>query len=187
MSAVSSRPRIRSIVLPVASSTPELVAAAGQQLLASGAPVQLAQFTSALVVACTRASALAGFRAATVVRVSGVQTRIVATSPAGHALVTEIRVSLSGEASLATEVVGLRDGSCQGILDQFDSALEAEGVRGSAPTRRFTGGVCELAAARAFSRRLAPSRLEKPLAAGPPRNSRRRAQGPKSLRTRRDA
>jgi hypothetical protein len=50
--------------------------------------------------------------------------------------------------------VGLHDGSCNEILDRFDAALAAEGVRAGAPRRSFTGGVCELAAAREFVRRL---------------------------------
>ena len=79
--------------------------------------------------------------------------RVIATDPAGRTLVTEIVNSRDGEPGLETEVVGVTDGSCNPILDAFDKALEAEGVHSAPPTRKFTGGVCELAAAREFVRK----------------------------------
>jgi hypothetical protein len=54
---------------------------------------------------------------------------------------------------MATEVVGISDGSCHAILDGFDRALEAQGVRAGPPRRKYTGGVCQLAAAQEFVRR----------------------------------
>ncbi len=42
------------------------------------------------------------------------------------------------------------DGSCNLILEAFYKALESEGVRAQSPKRKYTGGVCELAAVRDF-------------------------------------
>jgi hypothetical protein len=46
--------------------------------------------------------------------------------------------------------MGVTDGSCNEILDAFDRALEEAGVRAAPPKRKYTGGVCELAAARDY-------------------------------------
>jgi hypothetical protein len=95
----------------------------------------------------------------------------VATDPAGRSLVTEIGTLPSGEASLTTEVVGVRDGSCGQILDRFDATLERLGVHAGPPQRRSTGGVCELAAARDLLRKKAlgsvrrAQRLNRPVSA----------------------
>jgi hypothetical protein len=80
---------------------------------------------------------------------------VIATDPAGRSLVTEIGTLPSGEASLATEVVGVRDNSCGQILDRLDAILERLGVHAGPPQRKSTGGVCELAAARDLLRKKA--------------------------------
>jgi hypothetical protein len=109
-------------------------------------------FNERLVAACTRASAVSGF-ANIVTRVDACgATRIVATSESGAALVTEIPPLGDADARMATELVGLYDGTCTEVMNRFDVALEAEGVRAAPPHRQFTGGVCELAAAREFVR-----------------------------------
>lgn len=51
---------------------------------------------------------------------------------------------------MTTEIVGISDGSCKHIMDIFDRALRNQGVKSSIPKRRFTGGVCEMAAAKEF-------------------------------------
>lgn len=134
-----------------ASSVAE-VERAGRLLLGRLEAAHQEVFTGALVVACSNAAVKAGFASVeTAPGVSGV-VRVIATDPSGRALVTEVAAAEGGP-SIRTEVVGVSDGSCQRILDDFDKALEAEGVRAAAPRRAVTGGVCELAAARDFLRR----------------------------------
>lgn len=83
--------------------------------------------------------------------------RFAATDALGRTLITEITAPVGGDARVETEVVGVSDGSCNRILDDFDNALEAEGVRSQPAERKFTGGVCELAAVRDFlTRKVAP-------------------------------
>ncbi len=106
---------------------------------------------NALVMACSRACLTLGFDRLEVRSGSGETTRVIATNPAGKTLVTEITAGAAPK--METEVVGVSDASCHAILDAFDAALEAEGVRSAPPQRRLTGGVCELAAAREFVRR----------------------------------
>lgn len=152
---------------------------AGRVLLGRLEAAHQQVFTGALVVACSNASLKAGFGSVeTAPGVSG-GVRIIATDPAGRSLVTEIGGVGEGAQSIRTEVVGVSDGSCQRILDDFDKALEEEGVRADAPRRTVTGGVCELEAARDFVRRkLKPRGTAAPQAAAQAgeKASRRRAQ-----------
>lgn len=112
-------------------------------------------FVESLTVACERATLAAGFQTVEVARGIGDTVRVVGSNPAGHALVTEIDINPRHEPTIETEVVGVTDGRCNSILDKFEAALAEAGVRGTPPKRRFTGGVCELSAAKEFLRRKA--------------------------------
>jgi hypothetical protein len=109
-------------------------------------------FTETLAIACRRAAEKLGFVQADLLRLPE-QVRIIATDAKGRTLVTEIGRDTRKGTSIATEVVGVSDGSCQQLLDRFDKALEEEGVHSTPPERKETGGVCELATAREFVRR----------------------------------
>ncbi len=110
-------------------------------------------FISALAQACGKACREIGFGTIETTITAGRVARVIATDPAGRTLVTEIEGSAEGEPAMATEVVGLSDDSCHAILDAFDMAMEAQGVRAGPPRRKHTGGVSQLAAAREFVRR----------------------------------
>lgn len=108
-------------------------------------------FSTALLEAGKRAALKIGFGKIEALR-SPVSTtiRFAATDALGRSLVTEISAPKDRDVRIETEVVGVSDGSCHSILDDFDKALEAEGVRSQPAKRKVTGGVCELAAVRAF-------------------------------------
>lgn len=110
-------------------------------------------FISAVTQACQNACRQIGFGTVETTTAAGGVVRVIATDPAGRTLVTEIEGPAEGEPRMATEVVGISDGSCHVILDAFDRALEAQGVRSGPPRRKYTGGVCQLATAREFVRR----------------------------------
>jgi hypothetical protein len=115
-------------------------------------------------LACQQAAVRVGFdRLETLAGLRG-ELRLIASDPAGRTLVTEIRTGGNGDVGLETEVVGVSDGSCHEILDAFDRSLEAEGIRSAPSQRKFTGGVCELAAAREFVRR----KVKRPTTQAPP-------------------
>lgn len=111
-------------------------------------------FTTALVQASQRAALKIGFTKIEVLP-SPLQStvRFAATDSKGKTLVTEISGTKDGNMRVETEVVGVSDGSCNTILNHFDAALESEGVKSKTPQRKFTGGVCELAAVREFLNR----------------------------------
>lgn len=149
-----------------AATTEKAVREARSELLRAVERNQDQIFTAALAEACHRAAKRIGFNASQRIPGPTGTIRIVATDPAGRALITEI--SNNGRGVLATEVVGVFDGSCAGIIDAFEKALQAEGVRASTPRRKFTGGVCELAAAREFVRRkVSPVPVARSTAIGP--------------------
>lgn len=104
-------------------------------------------FADTLALACQRAAVRIGFAEVEVVRLPK-QIRVIAEDKRGRCLVSEIHAEAESDPSIATEVVGVLDGSCQKVLDDFDRSLEEEGVQAAPPNRKFTGGVCELAAAR---------------------------------------
>lgn len=135
------------------ATTEKAVREARSELLRAVETSQDQIFTAALAEACIRAAKKVGFNASQKMAGPTGATRIVASDPAGRALITEISNSSNGRPVMATEIVGVFDGSCAGIIDAFEKALEADGVRGSTPRRKFTGGVCELAAAREFVRK----------------------------------
>lgn len=108
-----------------------------------------------LARACAKASAAAGF--ATIETARGIDgaARVIATDKYGRALVSEIRVPDDRPPALSTEVVGIANGSCERILNEFDAALEALGVRSDGPPNRVhTGGVPSMQAARDAATRL---------------------------------
>jgi len=71
------------------------------------------------------------------------------TSDRGY-YTAEIRSDRDHPTSLATEIIGSSDNTCNEILDAFNVALEAEGVKVGDRDRKFTGGILELDAAREF-------------------------------------
>jgi len=102
-----------------------------------------------LVVCTQNASIRAGFEQIKVNSSQG-KTRIIASNFKGEALVTEI--SGNDNITIATETIGITGGSCKSILEIFNQALAAEGVKKGDPDEKWTGGVCELAASREFIR-----------------------------------
>lgn len=111
-------------------------------------------FTTALLDAGRRAALKIGFKKIETLPGSLSSTaRFAATDASGKTIVTEINAPAGSDARIETEVVGVSDGSCNAILDAFDKALEAEGVRSQPAGRKYTGGVCELSAVRDFLRR----------------------------------
>ena len=114
-------------------------------------------FSGAVAQACSNAARQIGFDRVEMTASRHGEVRVVAQNDLGQALVAEIRSGASSDPSLAAEVVGVRDGSCRQIMDAFERALAAQGVRYAPPRRRPTGGVCQLEAARALLRAAGPA------------------------------
>jgi hypothetical protein len=86
--------------------------------------------------------------------------RLAATDPLGRTIVTEIDARPERDLKIEAEVVGVTDNTCHQILEDFYAALKDEGIEMSSPPRRKpTGGICELAATKAFlAKKLRPTR-----------------------------
>lgn len=119
-------------------------------------------FTTALLQAGQRAALKIGFaKIESLPSPLASTVRFAATDALGRTLITEVAAPAGGDGRIESEVVGVSDGSCVGILDRFDKALEAEGVRSLPAKRKYTGGVCELSAVRDFlARKTAPDIAE---------------------------
>jgi hypothetical protein len=149
----------------------------------------LGVFVQRVSEAAATASREAGFVDVEVTRsADGASARVIATDKAGRCLVSEVTPDAMGQVSLATEAVGITDGSCHTALNNFNTALERLGLQSGRPERTTTGGVCELAFAREFlrSRGRAPVRHPAPTGSSEAsiELSRRRAQNRRPDRTR---
>lgn len=86
--------------------------------------------------------------------------RLAATDVLGRSIVTEIDARPERDLKIEAEVVGVTDNTCHQILDEFYASLKEQGIEMSTPPRRKpTGGICELAATKAFlAKKLKPTR-----------------------------
>jgi hypothetical protein len=120
-----------------------------EALVNAAAHAHTMSFAQGLVIACRQAASDTGFSTISVVEGSNDRpARVVATDSQGRGLVSEVHTDVHGDAALHTEVIGVTDGTCQDILNAFDRALEARGVRAAEVMRLTTGGACVLDASR---------------------------------------
>jgi len=152
MPIISYRPRVTKI-------DPALLERARPFLVAHPLPAAVPADSAALAVACQTASIAAGFSQIQIQGLPGGLLRVEGSDGLGRGLISEIQ-NAKGELRLATEVTGIRDGSCRAVMERFDAALEKEGIVSPPPRRKWTGGVAELAAAKAFLQRTAARRAE---------------------------
>lgn len=166
------------------AATPQAVAAAGRDAWAELRSQHQAVFTDSLREATLRAFARVELTSPREVLVTDSLVRLTAEHPSGKAIVTEIRVPAEGDPTMTSEVVGGNGKDCGALVEAFEKALAEEGVRGTPPVRKPTGGVCQLEAARALLRaRLRPKALsasQTPTTSSP----RRRASRPESVKQR---
>lgn len=87
--------------------------------------------------------------------------RLAATDAIGRSIVTEIDARPNHDLKIEAEVLGVTDNTCHQILDEFYASLKDEGIEMSTtPRRKPTGGICELAATKAFlAKKLKPTRI----------------------------
>jgi hypothetical protein len=117
-------------------------------------------FLRSISDACAKAAQRIGFTGTELKASHPGELRVISTDPAGRSLVSEIRIDQRRDVHLETEVVG-GEGCCEQILDEFDIALEAEGVRSEPQGRRSTGGVCQLDASRALVKQKADAAMRR--------------------------
>jgi hypothetical protein len=105
-------------------------------------------FTSALARACVKASLSVGFKEVEVKNVLG-KLEIIASNSIGQRLVSEIEVDAkTGAVNMHTETIGMTDGSCSLVMNQFNHELKKMGVKIGSEKTKFTGGVCQMSYAR---------------------------------------
>jgi len=118
--------------------------------------------TSGVQVAVRNAAMKTGFETIEALNspLGGNIIRLAATDALGRSIVTEIDARPERDLKIEAEVVGVTDNSCHQVLEDFYAALKEEGIEMSKPPRRKpTGGICELAATKAFlAKKLKPRR-----------------------------
>jgi hypothetical protein len=107
-------------------------------------------FVNGLARACTSAMEGIGFTTVETAASSFAEIRVIGTDARGCGLVAEIQVGDKGDPTLAAEVVGVHDGTCADIMEKFEQALAAQGVRYAPARRKPTGGIRQLRAAQEF-------------------------------------
>jgi len=105
-------------------------------------------FSSALAKACVKASLAVGFKQVEVKDVLG-KLEIIATNSIGQRLISEIAVDARTNAvNVNTETIGMTDGSCSVIMNQFNNELKRMGIKIGTEETKFTGGVCQMSYAK---------------------------------------
>ncbi len=95
-------------------------------------------------VAATRAFRKIGFETVQDLSNAPGVGRLVGRGASGQTIVTEFSTSPTRGEALATELLGSCGSDSSKLLDQFEHALDEEGISGQPPTRQSTGGVARL-------------------------------------------
>lgn len=105
-------------------------------------------FTVNLAKACAAASLKVGFSNVTIKPVNG-KLEVIAKNSDGKHLVSEIAVNQkTNQVDCNTETIGISDGSCSKIIEQFNGELRKMGVRIGNEKTTFTGGACQMSYSR---------------------------------------
>lgn len=154
-SAMTATAEILSVparALAAATSPTEVAQASKQLLEVVKANHQQAQITNFHVVAMNAFKKI-GFNSVEELPGSAHRLRLVGRDESGRTLVTEFESHAERGESVSSEVLGVCHSESEQLLEEFEQALEEEGVIGVQPSRRKTGGVAQLEAAREFIRR----------------------------------
>lgn len=109
-------------------------------------------FVGGVADAVQEASMTVGFSNVEVSEGPTGDTRVVAENEKGQAIVTEIHDDGDGDPSMASEVVGVFDGSCHEIMEEFEAALAENGIRARGAATYEAQGRCETDAAQDYAK-----------------------------------
>ena len=101
-------------------------------------------FTTTLASLFAKASVVSGFPNVTIKplpRSEGVL--VIAKNQSGQGLVSEISVNKMQQVNTTTEVVGIHDGSCEGVIKRFNAEIKRLGVKFSSDSTRPTRGTVQ--------------------------------------------
>lgn len=118
-------------------------------------------FISELQHIVAQASAEAGFKTVNVAIKNSVPV-ITAVNDFGQGIVSEIRSDNKTKVlDLVSETIGITDGSCKDVIQQFSASLDKYGVKFSKLNRKWTGGNCWLPTAKEAEKGIKQSREKK--------------------------
>lgn len=101
-------------------------------------------FAANLAKACSAASVKVGFNQVIIKPVNG-KLEVIAKNNEGKHLVSEIAVNQkTNQVDCNTETIGITDGSCTPIIQQFNEELKKMGIKIGSEKTTFTGGACQM-------------------------------------------
>ncbi|MGA3286370.1 MAG: hypothetical protein ABSD46_02975 [Bacteroidota bacterium] len=101
-------------------------------------------FSSNLAQACAKASVTVGFKQVEVKRVDG-NLNVIATNEIGQHINTEISIDGANNiVNARTEIIGMRNGTCDPIIKQFNQQLKRMGIKLGSEKTTSTDGNCQL-------------------------------------------
>ena len=99
-------------------------------------------FAASLAKICATASLKVGFSQVAIKPVNG-KLEVIARNPEGKHLVSEIAVDpITNQLNCNTEAIGITDGSCKKIIEQFNDEMKKMGVKIGHEKTSLTGGNC---------------------------------------------
>ncbi len=105
---------------------------------------QTKAFTLNLAKACAVASTKVGFSQVSFKPVNG-KLEVTAKNQAGKHIVSEISVDeKTNQVNCHTETIGIYDGSCKQIMNQFNEEMKKMGIKIGDEKTTYTGGACQL-------------------------------------------
>jgi hypothetical protein len=101
-------------------------------------------FVANIAQACATASVKVGFGQVTIKPVNG-KLEVIAKNKEGKHIVSEVAIDTkSNQLNCNTEIIGITDGSCTTIIEQFNDELKKMGIKIGAEKTILTGGVCQM-------------------------------------------
>lgn len=120
-------------------------------------------FAQNIATACAIASKNIGFREVEIKTVQG-KLEVIASNNQGQRILSEINVdSKTNQVNANTETIGITDGSCMSIINQFNEELRKMNIKMGNESKTFTGGVCQMSYAKILDQQDKESKKQKEL------------------------
>lgn len=122
-----------------------------------------AVFAQNIATACAIASKNIGFREVEIKTVQG-KLEVIASNNQGQRILSEINIdSKTNQVNANTETIGITDGSCMSIINQFNEELRKMNIKMGNESKVFTGGVCQMSYAKILDQQDKESKKQKEL------------------------
>lgn len=120
-------------------------------------------FAQNIANSCAIASQNIGFREVEIKIVQG-KLEVIASNNQGQHILSEINIDpQTNQVNANTETIGITDGSCLSIINQFNEELKKMNIKIGNEKNTFTGGVCQMSYAKMIDNQDKESKRQKEL------------------------